>query len=379
MLKASQQKCPQCNSTKFFKDGLRYSRNNGSTQRFLCRECGYRFSEKSLISSSSESVLQRQICVSAQRSRAKNLSHETPQIEELKAGTQQEVKGKLLEYSWWLKKEGYAEPTILTKTTMLKILTKKGANLYDPESIKTVIAQQNWKNSSKAIAVTSYGTFAKMNNIPFDPPKYKEPLKLPFIPMESEIDQLIGGCSKRVATFLQTLKETWARSGEIFQLKWIDSDFKNNMITITPEKNGMPRMFKVSNKLISMLNALPRKSDRIFGNGKLKDMRVNFILQRKRIAAKLKNPRLDAIKFHTLRHWGATMEYHRTKDILHVKERLGHRNINSTLVYTHLISFESNEYHIKVAKTLDEDKELLEAGFEYVTERDGVKIYRKRK
>jgi cytosine/adenosine deaminase-related metal-dependent hydrolase len=32
-----------------------------------------------------------------------------------------------------------------------------------------------------------------------------------------------------------------------------------------------------------------------------------------------------------------------------------------------------------VAKTLDEDKELLEAGFEYVTERDGVKIYRKRK
>jgi hypothetical protein len=73
------------------------------------------------------------------------------------------------------------------------------------------------------------------------------------------------------------------------------------------------------------------------------------------------------------------MEYHRTKDILHVKERLGHRNINSTLVYTHLINFESNEYHIRVAKTLEEDKGLLEAEFEYVTERDGIKIYRKRK
>jgi hypothetical protein len=31
-----------------------------------------------------------------------------------------------------------------------------------------------------------------------------------------------------------------------------------------------------------------------------------------------------------------------------------------------------------VTKT-EEDKELLEAGFEYVTERGGVKIYRKRK
>jgi len=34
---------------------------------------------------------------------------------------------------------------------------------------------------------------------------------------------------------------------------------------------------------------------------------------------------------------------------------------------------------VKVSKTLEEDKELLEVGFEYVTERDGVKIYRKRK
>jgi hypothetical protein len=32
-----------------------------------------------------------------------------------------------------------------------------------------------------------------------------------------------------------------------------------------------------------------------------------------------------------------------------------------------------------VAKSLKEDKELIEAGFEYVTERDEVKIYRKRK
>ncbi len=32
-----------------------------------------------------------------------------------------------------------------------------------------------------------------------------------------------------------------------------------------------------------------------------------------------------------------------------------------------------------VAKSLKEDRELIEAGFEYVTERDGIKIYGKRK
>jgi predicted transcriptional regulator with HTH domain len=31
------------------------------------------------------------------------------------------------------------------------------------------------------------------------------------------------------------------------------------------------------------------------------------------------------------------------------------------------------------ARTLKEDKELLKSGFEYVTDRDGVRIYRKRK
>jgi len=67
------------------------------------------------------------------------------------------------------------------------------------------------------------------------------------------------------------------------------------------------------------------------------------------------------------------------KYIMHVKERLGHRSLTSTLIYTQLISFESDEYHVRTAKTIKEDEELTEAGFEYVTDRDGFKIYRKRK
>lgn len=157
-------------------------------------------------------------------------------------------------------------------------------------------------------------------------------------------------------------------------------DSERNIVTINqPEKDGLPRQFKVSAKLIAMLNALPKTNKRVFGNSLLKSIHTNFRKQRARIAHKLKNPRMRRITFHTLRHWGATMEYHRTKDILHIKERLGHRDIESTLIYTHLVNFEGDEYHVKTGKNLREDQELLKSGFEYVTERNGVKIYRKRK
>ena len=78
------------------------------------------------------------------------------------------------------------------------------------------------------------------------------------------------------------------------------------------------------------------------------------------------------------------MEYHKTKDILHVKELLGHRTIKSIMVYIHIekaLFFEGKpeEFHVKVAKTPEEIKALLEVGFEYVCEKDGLMFFRKRR
>ena len=62
------------------------------------------------------------------------------------------------------------------------------------------------------------------------------------------------------------------------------------------------------------------------------------------------------------------MEYHRTKDILHVMQLLGHKSIKNTLVYTHLVDFGGDEFVCKVAKNVDEAKTLVESGFDYVTQ-----------
>jgi hypothetical protein len=68
------------------------------------------------------------------------------------------------------------------------------------------------------------------------------------------------------------------------------------------------------------------------------------------------------------------MEYHKTKDILHVKRILGHKSVQNTMIYINL-----EQFTVRVAQTLDEACKLVEAGFSYVTDMDGDKIFRKRK
>lgn len=113
-----------------------------------------------------------------------------------------------------------------------------------------------------------------------------------------------------------------------------------------------------------MLNALPHNSPYVFHHPEadpiesLDDFRRTFSDQRRKVATTLQNARILNINFKTLRHFKATMEYHRTKDILHVMRMLGHKSIKNTLIYTHLIDFEGEEYFCKVVQTVDEAKDL---------------------
>lgn len=50
------------------------------------------------------------------------------------------------------------------------------------------------------------------------------------------------------------------------------------------------------------------------------------------------------------------------------------------MVYVHLVNFtDLEEYYSATAKTLQEACQLVEQGFEYVTEIENAKIFRKRK
>ena len=282
--------------------------------------------------------------------------------------------------AWWMKKQGLAEQTIESRTKILRILAKRGVNLHDPESVKDGIARQKWCAGRKENAVLSYTTLLKMLGKTWTPPRYRRIEKDPWIPTESEVDQLIAGSSTKVSTFLQLLKETGMRPGEAWSLKWTDINTENSTVRITPEKGSNPRTLKLSSRLLSMMNKLERGKIYVFNNGLLDHFAQNFRQQRKAVAWKLNNSRINQINFKTLRHFKATMEYHKTKDILHVKYLLGHKRIENTLIYTHLVDFGNDEYVSKVAKNATEACQLVEAGFDFVCSTpDGLIVFRKRK
>jgi integrase len=108
-------------------------------------------------------------------------------------------------------------------------------------------------------------------------------------------------------------------SGEATKLQWTDLDDERRIIILNaPEKGSNPRIWKISTKLVAMLNALPKKNTYIFGNPNTRAIRDTFCTNRKSLAHKLQNPRLMRISLNTFRHWKATMLYHQTRDILYV-------------------------------------------------------------
>jgi integrase/recombinase XerD len=396
MVEAVHLRCPECQSQKVWKDGLRYNKGH-PLQRWICRNCGRRFSQNGSqntskplkkgsrwsINSGSAYTLPRQVCEFLTED-SKNLSKvETRQKQAAGATTKSslpDVKGKIVGFLWELTKAGPKEQTIETYHRYVQQLIKRGAKILDPESVKEVIAKQSWSENTKALAIASYSKFLKVNGGTWTPPKCKNIRKLPFIPLESELDQLISGANRKMATFLQLLKETGMRYGEAWRLKWTDVDFKNQTLTLNePEKYGRPRMFKISSTLIAMLNTLQKQNSIIFGKQNPRNYGRIYRKFRNRMTFKLQNPRLKQISFHTFRHWKATMEYHKTKDILHVMKMLGHRDIKTTLIYTQLIHFEGDEYHSAAAKTIDEARALIDASFEYVCTYEDVMLFRKRK
>jgi len=373
-------KCPECGSQRLYKDGFRYLKDGSQVQRWLCRDCGFRFSENSKSYNLSDRNLENDA-----HGELKLLMEAEKAIEKREAGATEQtanVKGKIIEFLWSLEKNGKSPTTIKNYRKFLNGLLRQGLNLLDPEEVKAYIAKAKWNVSSKITAVRRFNVWFRWLKIPWEPPRYTPETVIPFIPTEAELDQLIAGVGKKTAVYLQLLKETGARPGEISKLTWSDIDFERCTVRIKPEKGSLPRILPLSVKAVEMLNSLPRKSEKMFPPVEI--MEATFRYQRNKLAKKLCNPRLQQITFKTFRHWKGTMEYHKTKDPIYVKQILGHKNLESTQVYIHIENAiygasNNDEFHVKVAETKEEITELIGDGWEYVFTHEGLAYFRKRK
>jgi integrase len=387
--------CPHCKSRKLWRNGYRFTPFNDKIQRWLCCNCGRRFSDpqdverawstlehiervqsKSIKSRDDKDNI-RQICVTE----TKNLAAEQKQqIVEVPRKT--DLKSAIVNFLWHCKKRNYSPDTIRAYGFNLQQLVKLGVNLYNSETFIEIMAQQTQLSQTRKYSLRkAYTSFLNANKIEAELPTYRITRPLPYIPPEDYLDQLIASSSVQMAAFLETLKQTGARPGEVWRLKWTDIDIEGKKIHISqPEKGCNARIRPINAKLLSMLLALPRKQERIFTYGSRDLAWKTFARMRQRAIHKLGNPELRKIDFYTFRYWRATMEYRRLHDFGAVMILLGHKSLKYVLLYAQLSdAYTHGGYVCREARTTAEARQLIEDGFEYVMDKEGVSLFRKLK
>ena len=277
-----------------------------------------------------------------------------------------------------LKSSGLAESTLRPVSYELSRMAKH-CDLDNPDDVKNYIANMKGANSYKDVFVKSYSYYVKHNNLKWDRPKLKSERKPPRIPTKKEIMNVVSASSRKNAVIFKILMETGVMPHELANADRRDVDLDRGILSVQGFKGHTSRNFKLKSDALACLRVyLYRvKDEKPFPDSKW--MGKIWRRLRKRVAEKLCNPSAKTLRVYDLRHFYATTLYHKTKDILLVKQQLGHKKIETTLIYTQLVNFGEDEFYSATANSVNEAAKLIEQGFEDVTEFDGVKLFRKRK
>jgi len=239
----------------------------------------------------------------------------------------------------------------------------------------------NCSEGYKDNLVDAYNHYVKYYGLSWEKPSYMRYDKMRKIPREEDINKIIAVATLRYATAYSVIRDTGLRPIELGWLRVKDFDLETGHVYPTTAKYGASRVVKVKPSTLTMLKKYISKydldrNDLLWNSRRVKE---NWSRNKKVVAQRLSESRLLSIRLYDLRHFKGSMEYQRTKDIVYVMRLLGHKNIKNTLRYVHEVDLGEDEYVCKVSKTVEEATELIEAGFEYVTEIDGTKLFRKRK
>ena len=260
----------------------------------------------------------------------------------------------------------------------------KHTDLNDPQSVERYVFAQKWKNKSRNNFFNAYNHYCTQNEIEWKRPILKEEVYPVKIPTKEKINLIIGQATPRYSTIYH-LSKHGLRPDEISKITLRDINFDRGTLVVRTSKLGLERTLKLRPEALDLLreyvhrNKIIDISTRIFP--KVKTIRNCWRKYRKRAFDKFKDTEFLKIRLYDLRHWFGTTEYIKTRDIFHVKYLMGHRNIESTLHYMHIakgiVSY-SEDYTVKVASSIEEFTDLLESGFEYISDYEGRKVCRKR-
>lgn len=148
--------------------------------------------------------------------------------------------------------------------------------------------------------------------------------------------------NKRLYELTALLLFTGARFSEVARLTWSDINFNTNLIYFASSKDGNARYIKMSNRVLEVVNTLYKNKinnlviPTINGN-KYEKMPKEWQIEVDKLIPGNDNANKDRLTTHSLRHTHASWLAQSGVDILHIKEQLGHKKIETTMRYSHLI------------------------------------------
>ena len=172
---------------------------------------------------------------------------------------------------------------------------------------------------------------------------------VPEVLTEDERGALLKQPSKRAPTGLRNLTmmrmmlDTGLRVSEVLSLRVSEVDWMSGKVTVKQGKGRKDRILWLNEDALGQLRAWrerrPVATELLFTTLAGKRVRDNYLWAMvKRYAGKAgidKN-----VHPHTLRHTFATDLYRETKNIRLVQKALGHADLSTTMIYTHIVDEE---------------------------------------
>lgn len=207
------------------------------------------------------------------------------------------------------------------------------------EGLKATSVNAHFRHLKAAFSKAKVWKYIEENPF-FEIPQLKFEKKVPeFIPPE-EIKDFISSIKNFDHRMMITgYLSTGRRRGELLYLKWSDIDFKKNQYRIKSSmeytiKSSMSKDFPINDIFMDVLNTMSKEygtdSGRIFWKYNSPNAVTNFV---KRELIRGGYPKL---KLHDLRHTFASWYLMSHGDIGVLRELLGHSNIATTMIYSHL-------------------------------------------
>jgi integrase len=185
----------------------------------------------------------------------------------------------------------------------------------------------------------AYKHYCIANKLDWTPPRIKCQSMPISVPTEERIDKIISRCSLKYIVIFQ-LSKHGLRPCEVSKIVLRDIDLQRGLLTVRTSKLGAARPIKLREDAHLNLATYIQRKEVTQMNSPLfpspDRLRDQWNMYRKRAYLNFRDQELLKIRLYDLRHWFATIQYMKTRDLLHVKYLLGHRHIESTMVYVHL-------------------------------------------